>query len=112
VLGRREVAGLGAVEVVEEDVGKLAGEDDHLDVGVLVELADDPVQSHHGFGDHEVHRGLTNVILAVRGVMRSRVTVLDRVMSLSSSSVAMSVAMSMSMSGRPGRPCGRSIRPI
>jgi hypothetical protein len=45
-------------------------------VGVLLELAEDPGQSRDGLDHGHVRRGFEKVIVARRGLLRSRMTVL------------------------------------
>jgi PPOX class probable F420-dependent enzyme len=40
--------------VIEEEVRHAAGEDDHLDVGIVVEVADNLVEARDGLGDDQV----------------------------------------------------------
>jgi hypothetical protein len=76
VLGHGEVAGGGSVEVVDEEAGDLAGEDDDLDVGSLPSPRTMSCSVTTVSGITRFAGGFANVILAVRGVVRSRRMVL------------------------------------
>ena len=54
-LWRGEVCGCREIEVVEEEAGHTALEDDDLDAGVVAEFHDELVQPRHGFADDQVH---------------------------------------------------------
>src|SRR5215207_2670961 len=43
------------VEMIEEEVRQAAREDDHLDIWIVVELAEDFVQTRDGLADDQVH---------------------------------------------------------
>jgi hypothetical protein len=53
--GTGEVCGGREVEVVEEEVGHTAFEDDDLDAGIAAELRDELVQPRYGLADDQVY---------------------------------------------------------